>query len=107
MTELLDRLDVMNSRIARLEGGAPPPATPPRAAAPHETKPAVVASADIAESYQRALMLVGQSKPAEARAAFQQVFDADPTGHLADNVPGHRLVDGDLTAFRRCVHRLQ
>src|SRR5438477_9882140 len=83
MTELLDRLDVMNARLARLEGGAPLPSAattqptpPPRAAAPHETKPAPVASADIAESYQRALMLVGQGKQTEARAAFQQVFDA-------------------------------
>jgi tol-pal system protein YbgF len=94
MTELLDRLDVMNARLARLE--APPatqPSTPARVTAPQQpqqqpqaaAKPAVVVSADIAESYQRALMLVGQSKHAEARAAFQQVFDADPTGHLADN----------------------
>jgi len=94
MTELLDRLDVLNARIARLEGGAPPPpaatstaplTSPPRTAASHQPKPAVVASADVAEAYRRALMLVGQAKHAEARAAFQQVFDADPTGHLADN----------------------
>jgi tol-pal system protein YbgF len=89
MTELLDRLDVMNSRIARLESPAPAGVPVPQPSAPARptpaTKPAVVASADIAESYQRALMLVGQSKQAEARTAFQQVFDADPTGHLADN----------------------
>ena len=89
MTELLDRLDVLNARIAKLESGvapAPMPVTPPRAAAPQgQPKPAVLHSADVAEAYQKALMLIGQQKPAEARAAFQQVFDADPTGHLADN----------------------
>ena len=92
MTELLDRLDVLNARIAKLEsGGQPPPAVQPTAPArvpaprPVQPKPAVVASADVAEAYQKALMLIGQAKPAEARAAFQQVFDADPTGHLADN----------------------
>jgi tol-pal system protein YbgF len=73
MTELLDRLDVLNARIAKLESGGPPP------------RVAVLHTADIAESYRRALTLVGQGKHAEARAAFQQVFDADPTGSLADN----------------------
>ena len=93
MTELLDRLDVLNARIAKLESGvaaapspAAVPAAPPRAAAPQgQPRAAVLHSADVAEAYQKALMLIGQTKPAEARAAFQQVFDADPTGHLADN----------------------
>lgn len=101
MTELLERLDVLNARIAKLESGgqavapvqpapAPAPAPVPRAAAAvpapaPQPKPAVIASADVADSYQKALMLVGQGKQAEARAAFQQVFDADPNGHLADN----------------------
>src|SRR5262249_27570127 len=101
MTELLDRIDVLNARIAKLESGAPIPAAapapvpqpppraatpvpqpPPSAAAPHQTP---IAAADIADSYQKALMLIGQGKHQEARAAFQQVFDADPTGQLADN----------------------
>ncbi len=80
LTELLDRLDVLNARIAKLEsGGQPPPATTgqPRAA--------VLQSADVAENYRRALMLFGQAKYVEARAAFQRVFDGDPTGSLADN----------------------
>ncbi len=80
LTELLDRLDVLNARIAKLEsGGQPPPATTgqPRAA--------VLQSADVAENYRRALMLFGQAKYAQARAAFQRVFDGDPTGSLADN----------------------
>ena len=101
MTELLERIDVLNARIAKLESGGqavpavqptPAPATAPApvpkatAAAPQpQPKPAAIASAEIAESYQKALMLIGQGKQAEAREAFQQIFDADPTGHLADN----------------------
>jgi len=100
MTELLERIDVLNARIARLESGggqAIPPVQPPPTPAPvlkpaaapappqPQPKPAAVASADVADSYQKALILVGQGKQAEARAAFQQVFDAEPTGQLADN----------------------
>ena len=88
MTELLDRLDVLNERIARLEGGGqPPPAVQPqpRAPVPGQPRTAVLHSADVADMYRQALMLIGQNKHAEARAAFERVFDADPTGHLADN----------------------
>jgi len=86
MTELLDRLDVLNERIAKLEsGGQPPPAVQPRAPAQGQPRAAVLHSADVAEAYRQALMLIGQGKHAEARGAFQRVFEADPTGHLADN----------------------
>jgi tol-pal system protein YbgF len=97
MTELLDRLDVLNARIAKLEasGGQPPPpvqpspqpqsqpapAGQPRAAVLHQE----LKNASIADEYRRAITLVGQSKPVEARAEFQKVFDADPSGDLADN----------------------
>jgi tol-pal system protein YbgF len=94
MTELLDRIDVLNARIAKLESGGQPPSavqsTPqpqpapvgqPRAAVPHQE----LKNASIADEYRRAITLVGQSKPAEARAEFQRVFDADPSGDLADN----------------------
>jgi len=97
MTELLDRLDVLNARIAKLESGgqaimpvpapsvapAPAPATPAQQPAPKQA--AAVAAADVADAYREALMLVGQNKLSDARAAFQRVFDAEPTGHLADN----------------------
>jgi tol-pal system protein YbgF len=78
MTELLDQLDVLNARIAKLESGAPAPspATSSAAPAPHQ---------DPIEAYRRGLMLFAQHKHPESRAAFQQVFDADPTGQLADN----------------------
>jgi len=37
------------------------------------------------DRYRRALTLYGQGKTAEARLAFQDVFDSDPAGELADN----------------------
>ena len=39
----------------------------------------------MAESYRRAIVLVGSGRHAEARKIFQSVFDADPNGDLADN----------------------
>jgi tol-pal system protein YbgF len=87
MTELLERLDVLNSRIAKLEssGGQPSGGQPPPAVQPGQARAPVLHFADIAEAYRHGLMLFAQKKYAEARAAFQRVFDADPTGDLADN----------------------
>jgi tol-pal system protein YbgF len=102
MTELLERIDVLNARIAKLEGGTPasspagpaasptPPAPPPAPAdrlkpVPTATQPAPLRAAGIADDYRNALMLYGKSRWGEARAAFQHVFDADPAGELADN----------------------
>jgi tol-pal system protein YbgF len=42
-------------------------------------------NAAIADSYRGALILFGKGRMADARAALQQVFDADPSGELADN----------------------
>jgi tol-pal system protein YbgF len=90
LTELLERLVVIDARSARLESlcGAPAPQPTPQAGlpAPHrETKPQPLQTAQIADQYRQALMLFAQGKHADARAAFQQVFDADPSGQLADN----------------------
>lgn len=115
MTELLERLDVMNSRLARLEETgvgaavaasptvptplvqretvretvAEAPATETAAvAAPAASEPPMqraLVGAKLAEDYRQAIMLVGRGKHAEARRAFQQVFDAEPAGDLADN----------------------
>jgi len=108
LTELLERLDVLNDRIARLESApapapapvataapptAPAPTTdnrePTTAAAPAVAQPqqpqAALVGAKIAEDYRNALMLYGKSRVADSRRAFQDVFDADPTGELADN----------------------
>jgi tol-pal system protein YbgF len=100
MTELLERLDVMNDRITRLEkaseekgvAAAAPAAdsgtrrsTAVTAAAPAVAAQRSVKSAQIADLYRNGILLFGKNRLAEARAAFQQVFDADPSGELADN----------------------
>jgi tol-pal system protein YbgF len=93
MTELLERLDVLNARIAKLESGggqapSPVPAPVPQAGlpAPHrETTSQPLQTAQIADNYRKALMLYGQARYADARGAFQEVFSADPNGQLADN----------------------
>jgi tol-pal system protein YbgF len=109
MTELLERIDVLNARIARLEAAppaetrvavqpqprvvetAPRPALEPAPipAAPVRATPAPVSgplqNAAIADSYRGALILFGKGRMADARVALQQVFDADPSGELADN----------------------
>jgi tol-pal system protein YbgF len=98
LTELLERLDVMNDRIARLEQSqessgapvsspAPASAARPRRAGGDTAAPPqkAVAGAMIADKYRNAVALFGRNRPVEARAAFQQVFDADPAGDLADN----------------------
>ncbi|HEX2832053.1 MAG TPA: tol-pal system protein YbgF [Thermoanaerobaculia bacterium] len=113
LTELLERIDVLNERMARLENGvaaAPAPAAP--AAAPMQSQPASVAarpqqppqqqvlaadelqpapsqpalaSAKLAEDYRQAIILFGRGRHADARRAFQEVFEADSNGDLADN----------------------
>jgi tol-pal system protein YbgF len=110
MTELLERLDVMNSRLARLEesGTAPvqapiretvretpretvaeEPAATEMAPAPQEAPAQPVqralVGAKLAEDYRQAIMLFGRGRHADARRAFQEVFDSEPTGDLADN----------------------
>ncbi|HEX9982534.1 MAG TPA: tetratricopeptide repeat protein, partial [Thermoanaerobaculia bacterium] len=104
LTELLERLDVMNERIARLEErpvtvAAPAPAvSAPVVSSPSRPAPAVapvvtsavegdraLMGAQIATDYRNAIMLYGRGRTADARRAFQNVFDADPTGELADN----------------------
>jgi tol-pal system protein YbgF len=89
--ELLDRIEVLNARIQRIEAGAPesaPAAAPANVAAapaPALRRMRGTAGADIATKYRAAIELYARGKSAEARAAFQKVFDADPSGELADN----------------------
>lgn len=97
VAELLDRLEVVNSRLERLEqeGSAMRPAAPtrptpaaPRAAAPPRVteQPRIVPSgAEIGRSYQEALELYGKGQIDRAREAFQAILEADPNGDLADN----------------------
>ena len=98
MTELLERIDVLNARLAKLEAerdeprpraaaAAPAPA-PPSAAAMSPVQRAqsrAVRSADLAEQYRTAIIHYSSGRIAEARAAFQQVLDSDPSSELADN----------------------
>ena len=85
LTELLDRLDVLNARMTKLESGGQPPPAVQQPVTQGQPRPAALHSADVAETYRRGLMLYSQGKQAESRAMFQQVFDGDPTGQLADN----------------------
>ena len=120
MTELLERLDVMNDRLAKLEaaqsdmmasterritertvepvpfaaphravassGPAPVPSqVPPASATASALRPTAPARADIYTHYRNALVLYGKNRWADARNGFQQVFDDEPSGELADN----------------------
>lgn len=128
MTELLERLDVLNARIAKLEE-APAPAvasTPaPRTVAPrpaaeapaptpdtqHPTPtPAAVRGAEIADAYRKAITLIGGGRTADARRAFQDVFDSDPEGELADNalywIGETYFASGDYASAMRYYRRV-
>lgn len=112
LTELLERIDVLNQRIAQMEetrvveqAPLPPanagrasarpaeprpverraearPAPPPASAEPQQS---ALVGAQIAESYRQAIMLFGRGRHGDARRGFQGVYDADPSGDLADN----------------------
>ena len=95
MTELLERLDVLNDRIARLEEEQaaavqkPAPDVATGSSPSHDGLKPVTTSplvnAQIATAYRDAIVLFGRNRLAESRAAFQKVLDADPHGELADN----------------------
>jgi tol-pal system protein YbgF len=91
LTELLERLDVLNARIAKLESPTPTPAPAPAPAQGQARVPVLHTEtpstklADLADAYRNALMLFGRGRHAESRAAFEHVFEADPNGELADN----------------------
>jgi tol-pal system protein YbgF len=103
MTELLERIDVLNERLNKLESSSlngAAAASPPQtrsggeaASAPQRPTPAPVpaqpsralVAAGVADTYRNGLILYGRGKFDDARKTFQQVFDAEPTGELADN----------------------
>ena len=121
LTELLERIDVLNERLNRMESApapvyaspsaavsSPAPVSSPAAAAP--APQAAVVGAQIAESYRQAIMLYGKNRHADARAAFQAVFDADPSGELADNalfwIGESYFAAGDYTNAVRYYNRV-
>lgn len=109
MNEILDRIEVLNARIQRLESGreepavrtesapkpaqqpaavtssAPAIATPPPAAPRPARQPAASVGAQLADDYRNALALYGKSDFNGAREALLRVLEADPNGELADN----------------------
>ncbi|MEO8216748.1 MAG: tol-pal system protein YbgF [Acidobacteriota bacterium] len=114
VSELLDRIEVMNARLARLEAGSSPapvqaPQTtqtqpPARTVPPAIARPkpaavavavatplpvpahnAVVTAAGVSDAYRQALTLFGKGQINDSRALFQKIFEADPSGELADN----------------------
>jgi tol-pal system protein YbgF len=134
MTELLERIDVLNARIARMEsiqGEARVPQTPARAIepapvpAPRSVEPLPPApgparatppvsgplrSAAIADTYRAALILYGKGRMPDARAELQHVFDADPSGELADNalywIGETYYASGDFSSAMRAYERV-
>ena len=65
---------------------AAPPSTPQTViSTPRTTVAHALGGPAMEEKYRRALALYGQGKTADARRAFQDVFDSDPAGELADN----------------------
>jgi len=124
MTEMLERMDVLNDRIARLEEERATPATPATAApaapaAPAAKEPAsalpqqpqrALVGAKLAQDYRQAIELFGQGRHAQARQGFQSVLDADPVGDLADNalfwIGETYFVAGDFTNAVRFYNRV-
>jgi len=143
MTELLERIDVLNARIARMESAqnevrVPPtparvvepvpvptpvavPAPAPRFVEPapsspapvHATAPAAsgpLRSAAIADMYRGALILFGKGRMPDARTELQKVFDADPSGELADNalywIGETYFAAGDFNSAMRAYERV-
>jgi tol-pal system protein YbgF len=76
-------------RAGEERGAPPPPAAKPATRTTAEGGGApqnrALTAAKIADAYRNAITLYGKNRYPEARAAFQQVFDADASGDLADN----------------------
>lgn len=101
VAELLDRLEVVNSRLERLEQlsaegqpvgptgagsrGQMPPSAQPSVTAAQPPAQERLTAAEIGERYKQALEMYGKGQIDRARAAFETVLGADPNGDLADN----------------------
>ena len=93
MTELLERLDVLNARLERLEQESGERVSGPQSAGVSPNDDSSRAGGSTAagqrpalqERYRQAIVLYTRARYAEARTAFQQIFDGNPTSDLADN----------------------
>ena len=107
LAELLDRIEVLNARLQRLEteGSVPQPqqqrtqarttaATPASSTAARPQATSVPAApspqraltgAAMAQKYRSAIELYGKGQIDNSRKIFQEVLDAEPNGELADN----------------------
>lgn len=103
VSELIDQLEVLNARIKKMESDEPevrqaatgtaepqpvrqPAQTQARVPTPptQQARPALSATS-APDRYREALVLFGKGRINDSRELFQQVFDADPNGELADN----------------------
>jgi tol-pal system protein YbgF len=99
LAELLDRMEVLNARLQRIESATPAAAAvsvPAPVLAPSQPASRTASSVPVAPSrpltgaamadkYRAALALYGKGSLDQARKLFQEVLDADPNGELADN----------------------
>ena len=115
LTELLERIDVLNQRIAQLEetrvvevpsrradeqpddsttrrlvdpAARTAPSTParqPQQQSQPQPQQTALVGAQLADNYRQAITLFGRGRYAEARRGFEGVYDADNSGDLADN----------------------
>jgi tol-pal system protein YbgF len=100
--ELVDRMEVMQSRLNRLEetlvelSSASGPATPRQAAQVSPPVPALssegqasvrryLTASEAAERYKQSMVLYARGRIDDARSGFLQVYESDPSGELADN----------------------
>lgn len=96
VTELVDRMEVMQARLNRMEDALSELASirsqPQRAAAParvaEESTAAVErygSASNAADLYQEGLLFFARGQNAKARETFSKVYQTDPLGELADN----------------------
>lgn len=100
--ELVDRMEVMQSRLNRMEDvlvqlaasdttretATRSEAAPAPRGAAADNRAAVQryqSASDAADRYREALVMFGRGQNDQARTAFTEVYDADPVGELADN----------------------
>jgi tol-pal system protein YbgF len=100
--ELVDRMEVMQTRLNRLEETLVELSATGGSAAPRQAaqspRPAPVLSSEgqasvrryltaseAAERYQQSMLLFGQGRIDDARSGFLQVYESDRSGELADN----------------------